>query len=42
MALIDEINDKSKKIQADSYSISLEEIISMYKEKLFINKNCSW
>lgn len=33
MALIDEINEKSKTIQADSYSISLGEIISMYKEK---------
>lgn len=32
MALIDEIKEKSKKIQADSYSISLGEIISMYKE----------
>jgi len=32
MALIDEINEKSKNIQADSYSVSLGEIISMYKE----------
>ena len=32
MALIDEINEKSKNIQADSYSISLGEIISMYND----------
>ena len=32
MALIDEISGKSNNIQADSYSISLGEIISMYKE----------
>lgn len=33
MALIDEITEKSKNIQADSYSISIGEIISMYKEE---------
>lgn len=32
MALIDEISVKSNNIQADSYSISLGEIISMYKD----------
>lgn len=33
MALIDEIQEKSKKIQADSYSISIGEIISMYNDE---------
>jgi hypothetical protein len=32
MALIDEINEQGKNIQADCYSISIGEIISMYKE----------
>lgn len=33
MALIDEIKERSKNIQADSYSISIGEIISMYNDE---------
>ena len=33
MALIDEINLKSKEIVTDNYSMSVGELISMYKEK---------